>query len=173
MRIPGLFRITFVKCIGLSKVLHMDLRGFRRTYRRFRCDHRNWSCSWVLLAVGFCCFGLWWPSPSLVIVLASFFFDGQTRLDHWVGRDGRRFVGVSTKYPRFETSCMWSCYPLAVPELTPASDARRNAKKTAMPRNFPIRLRFIGHVRRSSSPSHQTDLCSAGSGAMILNTVSL
>ena len=28
MRIPGLFRLTFVKCIGLSKVLHMDLRGF-------------------------------------------------------------------------------------------------------------------------------------------------
>ena len=25
MRIPGLFRLTFVKCIGLSKILHMDL----------------------------------------------------------------------------------------------------------------------------------------------------
>ena len=23
-----------------------------------------------------------------------FFFDGQTRLDHWVGCDGRRFVGI-------------------------------------------------------------------------------
>ena len=103
MRIPGLFRLTFVKCIGLSKVLRMDLRGFRRTYRRFRCDHRNWSCSWWCLPWGFVALGS--GSSVQVLVWSSFL----RPLLVWITGSGVMAAGLSVYPPNIHVSRRHVC----------------------------------------------------------------